>query len=72
MNKIIVLIITLLIGFIAAYIFFTLNPFSSGNRIDTSRTAVIKQLQNLNRLETTSYTIEKIIEEGKKRIGTHS
>lgn len=38
---------------------FTKNQLYS---VDVSRTAVVKQLQALNRYETTSFTIEKIIE----------
>ena len=34
------------------------------NQIKTNRAAVIKQIQSLQRLETASFTIEKIINEG--------
>ncbi len=36
----------------------------STNQINTNRAAVIKQIQNLQRLETASFTIEKIISGG--------
>jgi len=41
--------------------FFTPGASTS---IDTSRTAVIKEIRALNRLETASFTIEKVIEGG--------
>ncbi len=41
---------------------FFLRPDDSGTRIDTSRAAVIKEMRQLGRLETSSFTIEKIIE----------
>lgn len=64
MNKLIAIIVSLFIGFVCAYLFFIFNPFGKGIQIDTNRTAVIKQLQKLNRLETASFTIEKIVEAG--------
>lgn len=54
-----------------ALMFSSLNPWNPLNyfgrpwrTIDTSRSAVIKEIQSLNRLETASYTVEKIIEAG--------
>jgi hypothetical protein len=34
------------------------------HKVDVSRTSVIKEMQSLNRLETASFTMEKIIEAG--------
>lgn len=36
----------------------------SGTKIDLSRASVVKEIQALNRLETASYSIEKIVEAG--------
>lgn len=54
-------LITLLAGAGLASWFF-LRPSSTGTRIDTSRDAVVKEMRQLGRLETSSFTIEKIIE----------
>lgn len=54
-------LITLLAGAGFASWFF-LRPGSSNTRIDTSRDAVVKEMRQLGRLETSSFTIEKIIE----------
>lgn len=43
---------------------FLLFKKSSGININTSRTAVIKEIRNLQRIETASFTIEKIIDGG--------
>lgn len=40
------------------------KQYLSTNQINTNRAAVIKQIQSLQRLETASFTIEKIINEG--------
>lgn len=53
-------LIVLLIG-IASWFFF-LRPTSY--RIDVSQTAVIKEMRELSKFETASFTIEKIIEAG--------
>lgn len=50
--------IVLLIG----WFFVFKNP--TGININTSRTAVIKEIRNLQRIETASFTIEKIIDGG--------
>lgn len=56
---------------IVSLLFSSLNPWNPLNyfsqpksTVDISRDAVIKEIQSLNRLETTSFTIEKIIEAG--------
>lgn len=54
-----VLIAVLLI----AWFFLVKNP--SGPQINVNRAAVIKEMRSLNRLETASFTIEKIIDGGK-------
>jgi hypothetical protein len=54
-------LLTLLVGAGLASWFF-LRPGQTGTRIDTSRDAVIKEMRQLGRLETSSFTIEKIIE----------
>jgi hypothetical protein len=54
-------LITLLAGAGLASWFF-LRPGNTGTRIDTSRDAVVKEMRQLGRLETSSFTIEKIIE----------
>lgn len=47
---------------VAFWLAFTTRP---GNNFNTNQAAVIKEIQNLQRLETASFTIEKIIEGGK-------
>lgn len=66
-----VLAILALLAVIVLLLFSSLNPWNPLNyfgrpatTVDISRTAVIQDIQSLNRLETTSYTIEKIIEAG--------
>lgn len=58
----------LVIAIVALVIYYGIsfrNIFDKpGITIDTSSTAVIKELRSLNRLETASFTIEKIIEAG--------
>lgn len=54
-------LITLLAGAGLASWFF-LRPGNTGTRINTSRDAVVKEMRQLGRLETSSFTIEKIIE----------
>jgi hypothetical protein len=54
-------LLTLLVGAGLASWFF-LRSGQTGTRIDTSRDAVIKEMRQLGRLETSSFTIEKIIE----------
>ncbi len=65
LNKIKYLIISLgvliLVGFLV-WLLVKLNI--SSIQINTNRTAVIKQIQSLQRLETASFTIEKIISAG--------
>lgn len=45
-------------------VWFLVKQYMSNNQIKTNRAAVIKQIQSLQRLETASFTIEKIINEG--------
>ncbi len=47
--------------FVAALLF-ARSFQSSGNTVDTSRAAVVQKIQSLGNLETTSFTIEKVIE----------
>lgn len=51
------------IGFLTWFVYTTFfNP--SGMYVNTSGTAVVKEIQKLQRLETASYTVEKIIDAG--------
>ena len=61
-------LITLLVGIGLASWFF-LRPNASGTSIDTSRAAVVKEMRQIGRLETASFTIEKIIEAKKEEGG---
>ncbi len=54
-------IVTLLVGAALASWFF-LRPAAPSTRIDASRESVVKEMRQLGRLETSSFTIEKIIE----------
>lgn len=45
-------------------VWFLVKQNISGTQINTNRAAVIKQIQSLQRLETASFTIEKIIDAG--------
>lgn len=57
-------LVTLLAGVGLASWFF-LRPSRSSTYVDTSRESIIKEMRQLGRLETASFTIEKIIEAGK-------
>ena len=59
------LVICALIG-ISSLTYFAYNTFikEKGIYVNTSGTAVIKEIQKLQRLETSAYTIEKIIDAG--------
>lgn len=57
-NIVIVGILGIIIIFIASYFFWSQSSY----RIDISRSAVITELKELNRLETAAFTIEKIID----------
>lgn len=51
------------IAFLTYFVYTTFfNP--QGYRVNTSGTAVVKEIQKLQRLETASYTVEKIIDAG--------
>lgn len=43
---------------------FAITRNNSGSQINTSQTAVIKEMRSLQRLETASFTIEKVIDGG--------
>jgi len=65
------LLVLAIVAIIILFTFSSLNPLNPLNfinqpevKIDLSRTSVVKEIQSLNRLETASYTIEKIIEAG--------
>lgn len=60
----IIIIAVLLIVLLTVFTVFQKVITRSKYNVDVSRTAIIKQLQTLNRYETTSFTIEKIIEAG--------
>ncbi|MDO8610322.1 MAG: hypothetical protein Q7R95_07265, partial [bacterium] len=65
LNKINISLISVSVFFIVLFtgwFFVFKNP--SGTNINTSRTAVIKEMRNLQRIETASFTIEKIIDGG--------
>jgi len=49
---------------ILSIIYFGFRTFGSSTYINTNSAAVVKQIQALNRYETTSFTIEKIIDAG--------
>lgn len=66
---------TLILGgvvvILVALVFSSLNPFNPLNyftrpetTVDVSRPAVVRQIRNLNRLETASHSVDKIIEAG--------
>lgn len=56
--------IILLLGIIIILI--TRNPFGEPSiNVDLSHSSVVKEIQSLGRLETSSFTIEKIVEAGK-------
>ncbi len=65
------IVIVLLVGVVVALLFSSLNPWNPFNylgrphpTIDLSRDAVIREIRSLNQLETTSFTIEKVIDAG--------
>jgi hypothetical protein len=64
-------LLLLVLVVIIALLFSSINPWNPLNylgrptaKVDISRPAVVRQIQNLNRLETASYTIDKIIQAG--------
>lgn len=65
MTKIILFlgIIAVILGLILS-IWLLVFKGNNGLKINTNRAAVIKEVQSLNRLETASFTIEKIIDAG--------
>jgi hypothetical protein len=66
------LLLIVLAGVIViALVFSSLNPLNPLNfisrpptKVDTSQTAVVRQIQSLNRLETASYAVDKVITAG--------
>ncbi len=66
-QRILNLVTTLLalagIGFLVWFVYTTFF-MEQGYRVNTSGTAVVKEIQKLQRLETASYTVEKIIDAG--------
>lgn len=55
------------IVFVIALVVILRNPLARpGISIDLSHASVIKEIQSLNRLETASFTIEKIVEAGQE------
>ncbi len=61
-NIFLISVVTLILVLLGIW-FFVIKG-SSGFKFNTSRTAVIKEIRNLQRLETASFTIEKIIDGG--------
>ncbi|HVZ11656.1 MAG TPA: DUF4230 domain-containing protein [Patescibacteria group bacterium] len=57
-------VLLLALAGVASIIYFSIKTFSGGYQINTSRAAVVKQLQALNRYETVTFTIEKVIDAG--------
>lgn len=53
-----------LVGIIFLAVWFVVNRDSTSTLINTDRAAVIKEMRSLQRLETASFTIEKIIDGG--------
>jgi hypothetical protein len=65
LNKITFFLISASVFLIVLFIgWFFLFKNQPGTNINTSRVAVIKEIRNLQRLETASFTIEKIIDGG--------
>ncbi len=52
------------VGFIAYFAYQTFGVEDDGIRVDTSGTAVVTEIQQIGRLETAVYTIEKVIDAG--------
>ena len=58
------LIVLGLLFFVCLLIWLSIKRKLSNTQVNPNRAAVIKQMQSLNRLETASFTIEKIIDQG--------
>jgi len=67
-NTIIAVLIALLLGAGSASWIMTRRP-GGGTTIDASRDAVVKEMRSLGRLETSAFTIEKVIEASKESGG---
>ncbi|HTK04997.1 MAG TPA: DUF4230 domain-containing protein [Candidatus Eisenbacteria bacterium] len=61
-NTVIAVLIALILGAGGAAWFMSRSTNGSGTTIDSSQAAVIKEIRQLGRLETSSFTIEKVIE----------
>lgn len=65
LNKVnIFLVLVLLVGVVFLAVWFVVIRDSATTLINTDRAAVIKEIRSLQRLETASFTIEKIIDDG--------
>lgn len=60
MKKYLIALVAVLLFAVIVYLY--LSAQRSKSRVDVSRTAVIKELRSINRLETAMYTIEKIVD----------
>jgi len=65
-NTIIAVLVALLLGAGGTAWFLSRGTNGSGTSIDSSQAAVIKEIRQLGRLETSSFTIEKVIEARKE------
>lgn len=61
-----IIAVALLMIVTLSFIFYRNTFKKPGINIDLSHASVIKEIQTLNRLETSSYTIEKIVEAGQQ------
>jgi len=65
--KIILSLVVILIVVVGFVLLVNKNPFSRPvSTINLSQASVVKEIQSLNRLETTAFTIEKIVEAGQQ------
>src|SRR5678810_466238 len=69
-NTLIAVLVALLVG--AGATGWIMTRGTAGTRIDASRDAVVKEMRSLGRLETSSFSIEKIIEAKKEGGGPWS
>lgn len=60
-----VLIVVIVFILLGGFLYLKIKNSNSGLYFNTSQTAVVKQMQQLQRMETAQFTIEKIIEAGK-------
>jgi hypothetical protein len=64
MKRILIIIILALLLIISGMFIYNRYKTDSGITVNTSSPAIVKQIKSLNRLETASFTIEKIIDAG--------